>query len=226
MAAQDIAAGTKLTPEMLTLKEVPEDLAFPSGFRTVDEVVDQVTTVPITAGEQVIANKVTATGEEAIDAYGGNPPLAVLVTEGMRAVSVEVNSIVGAGGLVRPGDRVDVILTVRTNAGDDGQGKNQIAATVLQDLQVLAIDQDVAAPGATVGEEENNPEAVTATLLASPVEAEVLVLADGCRLNFDGRLGLAVRSIGDENPIPVRSEWPTDGRAPDCASLFGLSQLP
>jgi pilus assembly protein CpaB len=144
-------------------------------------------------------------------------------------VSVEITSLVGAGGLIRPGDRVDVILGVKT---ESDAGKNQIAAIVLQNLKVLAIDQNVAAQAATAEGtsttkegEDTNPIATTVTLAATPVQGEVLALADMCRSNFEGRLAIALRGFGDESTI-ARTQWPDDGAPPNCAALLGIAGLP
>src|SRR6266581_9610145 len=152
VASQNINAGTRLTADMLAVKSVSEDNLLPSAFDKTDAVVSQVTTVPIVAGEQIIPSKVTATGEQAASEFGAHPPIALVVQDGMRGTSVEFNSIVGAGGNVRPGDHVDVILSVKTDVlGPNGEksGSDQIAATILQNLQVLAIDQSIATGNAT-----------------------------------------------------------------------------
>jgi len=225
VANVEIQAGTKITAEMLTIKEFPEDAVLTGAFPTTDDVVDQITTTRVIAGEQVIADKITATGDN-LEAFDGNPPLALIVTEGFRGVAIEVNSIVGAGGNLRPGDYVDVILTVKVEAGEGK--RNQIAATVLQNLQVLAIDQSVTTSRADAPDDQksNDEKATSVTLLATPSQGEVLALADACRLNFDGRLALGVRRYGDDSLFSSRTEWPAGGPAPDCASLFGLQFLP
>lgn len=230
VASQNIAAGTRITAEMVAVKEIPDTVVLAGAFGTSEDVVGQVTVVPVVAGEQIIPDKVTATGAAAITEYGDNPPLSLLLEPGERAVSVEITSLVGAGGLIRPGDRVDVILSVKTKSDS---GSNQIAATVLQNLKVLAIDQDVAAQvaaaedGTTVtkNSEGANPTATTVTLATTLVQGEVLALADMCRSNFEGRLAIALRGFGDESTIS-RAQWPNDGPAPDCAALLGIAALP
>jgi pilus assembly protein CpaB len=227
VAAVEIPLGTKIDASMVKVKDFPEGGILPGAFKTNEEVIGKVTTIRVVEGEQVIADKVTATGEN-VQAFGSNPPLAIVVPQGMRGTAVEVNNIVGAGGNLRPGDKVDVILTVRIEAGDNK--RNQIASTVVQNLQVLAIDQSVATSGGTnpAPEDQKTTEkaATTVTLLATPAQSEVLALSDACRQNFDGRLALAIRSYGDASRFETRSEWPADGRAPDCASLLGLQFLP
>lgn len=226
VAAKDIGSGTRITSDMVTVRDVSQDSVLTGAFDKPESVVDQITTVPIVSGEQVISAKVVGTGAD-LSEFGDNPPLALIVSQGMRGVSVEVNSIVGAGGLVRPGDYVDVVLTVRVKAGE---GNDQIAATVLQNLKVLAVGQTVATTGLgtedPAKQKDNDKDATTVTLAATPIQGEVLALADACRLNFEGRLAIAVRAFGDSGGVSSRTEWPADGAPPNCASLFGLQSLP
>src|SRR3990172_2187790 len=147
VAGQGIPAGTRVTEDMVTLKSISSDAILPDAFRKTKDVVGQVTRVPFVAGEQVIPSKVTPTGAEIPNVE--NPALAYVVPEGMRAVSVEVSSIIGASGLIRPGDYVDVILTVKIDSSGTEAGttlRDQIAKTVLQNAQVLAIDQSLTPP--------------------------------------------------------------------------------
>lgn len=234
VAAQDIPARTRIEASMVTLRELPEGVLLAGGFDSVEAVVGQVTQVPIVAGEQVVVAKVS-TGSLPLTQFGDNPPLALVVRPGLRAVSVEVSSLVGAGGLIRPGDFVDVILSVEVQGRESNAGRNQLARTILQNVQVLAIDQNVASPEVTTeggdvaagtpGDETTSPEATTVTLALPPVLGEVLALADSCRSNFSGRLSLALRAFGDGEIVGTRPVWGTDGPPPDCASLMGLTSI-
>ena len=235
VASQNITAGTRVTADMVTLKEISTDAILPDVFLKTDDVVGQVTRVPLVAGEQVIPNKVTATGPEIVDVE--NPPLSYVVPEGMRAVSVQVSSLIGASGLIRPGDYVDVILTVKIESQEGGGGaplRDQIARTVLQNALVLSIDQAVTKPvpdadeGAPASSEQGtdaNAEASTVTLGVAPVHGEVLTAAEACGSNFDGRLALALRPFGESEAVGSRAVWAADGAPPTCAAMLGLTSL-
>lgn len=227
VSSVDIPQGTKIDASMVTVKDFAEGSVLVGAFKTPDEVVGQVTTIRVVAGEQVIADKVTNTGTN-LQSYGDNPPLALVVTEGMRGTSVEVNSIVGAGGNLRPGDYVDVILSIGFESDQAiSGGKNQASAVILQNLQVAAVDTAVTSSGDTNPEEQKSTEekATTVTLLGTPVQSEILALADTCRLNFEGRIALAVRGFGDDGAVGSRGQWPNDGPTPDCFTLMGIDKL-
>jgi pilus assembly protein CpaB len=219
---------------MVEVKEFTSDVVLPGAYRDTGDIVGYVTRVPLVAGEQVIPTKVTATGAAIADVE--NPPLAYMIPEGKRAVSIQVNSVIGASGLIRPGDYVDVILTMTIGGQEEaGEGtatgptEDQIAQTILQNVQVLSVDQDVAltavdesAEGApAVGEDsEANPQATTVTLAVSPAHGEVLTVAEACA---EPRLALALRRFGDGSAVETRSVWDQAGPPPTCAALLGLS---
>jgi pilus assembly protein CpaB len=219
VASLDIAAGTRITEGMVETKDIAVDTVLAGVFPETEGVVGQVARVPLVAGEQVIATKVTATGAAIAD--GENPPLAFVIPEGKRAVSIQVSNVIGASGLIRPGDYVDVILTMEV--GDDN-----LAQTILQNVLVLSVDQDVTRAVVSEGEEapvigdgtEANPEATTVTLAVSPAHGEVLAVAEACATP---RLALALRGFGDSSPVASRTVWAEDGAAPTCAALLGVS---
>ncbi|KKL79923.1 hypothetical protein LCGC14_2009960 [marine sediment metagenome] len=221
VASQDIAAGSRIIEGMVETKEIAVNTVLAGVFSDAEGVIGQVTRVPLVAGEQVITTKVAATGAAIAD--GENPPLAFVIPEGMRAVSIQVSNVIGASGLIRPGDYVDVILTMKVE--DDN-----IAQTILQNVLVLSVDQDVTRAVVSEGDEapvvgdgtEVNAEATTVTLAVSPAHGEVLTVAEACA---SPRLALALRGFGDAGPVASRTLWAEDGAAPTCAALLGLTSL-
>jgi pilus assembly protein CpaB len=190
-------------------------------------VVGNLARYPIAAGEQILSDRVAASSLTLPE--GEDLPLPYIVPEGKRAVSVIMSDLIGAGGLLRPGDYVDVILTVKLASQD------QIGRIILQDVELLALDQQVekVAPKLEEGQEERvstgegktDPEAVTVTLAVSPVEGEVLAVADKCADNFQGRLALALRPFGDHSNVGVRVTWSETGPTPLCSQLFGVDLM-
>jgi len=136
--------------------------------------------VPFVAGEPIREAKL-------INAKGSGF-MAAILPSGMRAVSTQISPETSAGGFILPNDRVDVILTHRDREAEkQAGGEVQTSETILSNVRVLAIDQNV--------QEKDGQKVVvgkTATLELSPRESETLVLAQ--RL---GSLSLALRSITD-----------------------------
>lgn len=224
VAKEDISVATRITAEMVEVKAIPEGAIHPDAFSSTEGVVGNVARYPIMAGEQVLSDRVAASSLALSE--GEELPLPYVVPEGKRAVSVVMEPLIGAGGLVRPGDYVDVILTAKLASQD------QIGRIILQDVEVLALDQQVekVAPKVEEGDEERistgendiDPDAVTVTLAVAPVEGEVLTVADKCADNFGGRLALALRPFGDHTDVEVRPTWSETGPTPLCSQLFGV----
>ena len=223
VAKEDISVATRITDTMVELKAIPEDAVHPDSFSSTEGVVGNMARYPIAAGEQVLSDRVASSSMTLPE--GQELPLPYIVPEGKRAVSVTTSALIGAGGLLRPGDYVDVILTVKL-------GSDQIARIVLQNLEVLALDQEMekAAPkvenapeGQTAAAEGKiNPEAATVTLAVTPVEGEVLTVAEECASNSGGRLALALRPFGEHDTVETRSTWSETGSPPACSQLLGM----
>ena len=123
--------------------------------------------------------------------------LATVLKPGSRAVTIRVGPATSHAGLIDHGARVDVILTAELAA--DGGERSAVARTIVEDVRVVAIDRGLGTgeepvPGegeaASVGVGVERTEIVTATLEASPAQADRLVLGEN-----EGRLSLAVRSL-------------------------------
>ena len=116
--------------------------------------------------------------------------LAAVLAPGARAISVGVDAITGDGGLIWPGDRVDVILTQELDQKDLPLAKRFVSETVMSDVRVVAVDQSIA-QGAVLGiDKATGRLARTVTLEVSPHQAERAALAE--RL---GKIILAIRAV-------------------------------
>jgi pilus assembly protein CpaB len=137
--------------------------------------------------------------------------MAAILPTGMRAVSTQISPETGAGGFILPNDRVDVILT-RRDKDIDKSGDGRVSETVLTNIRVLAIDQNV--------EEKNGQKVVvgkTATLELTPAQVETLTVSQQL-----GTLSLALRSITDASKDDSVAEKNT-GRNTVNIVRFGIS---
>jgi pilus assembly protein CpaB len=112
--------------------------------------------------------------------------LAAVLVPGSRAISVGVDAVTGDGGLIWPGDRIDVILTQELDQKDAPLARRFVSETVLSDVRVVAVDQSIA-QGAVQG--AAGKLARTVTLEVTPEQAERAALAE--RL---GKITLAIRA--------------------------------
>ena len=115
--------------------------------------------------------------------------LAAVLTPGTRAVSVGVDAVTGNGGLIWPGDRVDLILTQQLDEKDAALARRYVGETVLGDVRVVAVDQSIAQGAVPSSDNATGRLAHTVTLEVTPQPAERAAVAE--RL---GRLTLAIRA--------------------------------
>jgi pilus assembly protein CpaB len=173
VAAADLQLGTALKKEDLKTVAFPVG-AVPEGtFSQPAELLGRGLIVPIVKNEPILGAKLASK-----EAGAGLPPV---IPDGMRAVSVRVNEVVGVAGYVLPGNRVDVVATASpTESRSDTTSK-----VVLTNVQVLTagtrMEQD---------NDQNKPVQVTVvTLLVTPEQAERLALA-----STEGKIQLALRN--------------------------------
>ncbi|MBC7084390.1 MAG: Flp pilus assembly protein CpaB [Firmicutes bacterium] len=171
-AKATIPPRTRITPDMIYIKEVPEAAVHARAAREAADVVGLFTRYEILEGEPIVMDRLFAENEPV--------GLASSVPRDKRAVTIPVNEVVGVAGFVKPGDHVDVVVTV---SGNEETGN--IAFTVLEDVEVLAVAQDT--------EDKNQGKAkvsTSVTLAVTPSEAEKLALAEDM-----GNLRLALRPL-------------------------------
>jgi pilus assembly protein CpaB len=199
VAKIDIPARTQITSTMLTLKDIPVSARLSNAVGSTDDVVGKVSRYPIYADEQLTSNKVVEIGgNEAADS------LAFSVPDGKRAISISADQVVSAGGLVLPGDYVDIMAVLNGKGADGSDIQNFVVKTILQDVQVLAVAQKIADTGQDeTGKSDTkaNPDATTLTLLVTPDQAQTIFLAE-----LNGTLRAVVRGFGDDktnslNPV-------------------------
>jgi pilus assembly protein CpaB len=139
--------------------------------------------------------------------------LAAVLAPGYRAVSIGVNPVSGASGLIFPGDHVDLILTQDFQKGEEPISRRSVSETIVTNVRVLAIDQRL--QEASPDPKTQIPIPRTVTLEVLPKQAEMINVAVQL-----GTLSLALRSVPlDAEPVTangppvketVESTWADD----------------
>jgi pilus assembly protein CpaB len=177
VAAADLQLGSELKKEDVTVVQFPAGKTPDGTFAKPEEVIGRGVIVPIVKNEPILKAKLASK-----EAGSGLPPV---IPEGMRAVSVRVNEVVGVAGYVLPGNRVDVVATASpTDSHQDTTSK-----VVLSNVQVLTAGTRMEQQG-----DQSKPVQVTVvTLLVYPDQAERLALA-----STEGKIQLALRNPLDQ----------------------------
>ena len=158
-AAHDLNAGTPVTPETIHVIDWPANVKIQGVITTPDALVGRSLIYPVNANQPIL--------ESALAAPGSGFGLSVKIPDGMRAVSIRSNDVVGVAGFLYPGSHVDVLLTYKPE-----NNPNPVTQTILQDVDVLTAGQTIEP------DPKGKPEQVNVvTLLLGPRDAQKMVLA-------------------------------------------------
>lgn len=165
---QLIVASHNLEPGVMIqqsdLKTIAWPGAIPSGILTKQtEIVGRGIIATVYEGEPMVEARLAPVGMS-----GG---LASMIPQGMRAVAIHVNEVVGVAGFVVAGTHVDVLVSGSHSANGD-TGADPVTRTILQDITVLSAGQDYKQTS------DGKPTvAQVVNLLVTPQQAETLSLA-------------------------------------------------
>jgi len=140
VAARPLQYGAVVTADALTEVQWPSTSVPPGAFSTREALLgpggQRTLLTSIAQNEPILASKVTGPGQRS--------SLSAVIEEGMEAVTIRVDDVLGVAGLVQPGDRVNVMWTYsERKANANGKPPSDVAYSmrILQNVRVLAIDQ-------------------------------------------------------------------------------------
>jgi pilus assembly protein CpaB len=208
VASQHINAGDEITEGMLKVSTLSEDSLIENGLKSVDGLVGLVARYPIEQGQQVTQNNFGRLGEEA-------GVLGQGTLNGFRSVPISVNEEKVFGGLLSPGDRVDVVGVVQRTVGDEDV---PTAVLLAQNAEVQSVGETYLEPVAsldaggapiesdtstgTITEDDRDteaqPDAQTVSVLVGPEDALKIILAQE-----EGSVWLILRAPGDDATVPA-----------------------
>jgi pilus assembly protein CpaB len=187
VAARPLSIGTLLKDDdfreqEVTAEVVPEG-AFTNGAESRAELRGALLRRFIDPNQAVVATDVLRPRDRGF--------LAAVLKPGTRAISIGVDVVTGASGLIWPGDEVDLILTqnLQEQRGQQNEpGRRVVGETILSAVRVIAVDQQISHTSADTA--AARVVARTVTLEVSPEQAERVAVAMQL-----GRISLVVRSI-------------------------------
>ena len=118
------------------------------------------------------------------------------IRPGIRALTVSVDEVNSVSGMLQPGDRIDLLFTVRPPAEQGAPPPSELTAPLMSDLLVLATGRQVR-PGADPGPGARTFTSITVEV--TPEQAQRLIVAQR-----SGRLTAMLRNPGDRNPVSQR----------------------
>jgi Flp pilus assembly protein CpaB len=216
VAAVPLHFNTPLTADVLAEVQWPAVSVPPGAFSSREALLGaggRSVLQAIAKNEPILASRITGPGQRG--------SLSAVIEDGMKAVTIRVDDVLGVAGFVQPGDRVDVILVRNDRASASGRpgAASTFSDVLLQGVRVLAIDQ--------VAERAGQPKPAKAVTIEVDADG-VAKVALGQEI---GRLSLAllragspsapdyrrirVEDLGKEKPemrrTPVESADPPEG---------------
>lgn len=175
VAAKDLPVGTVVTERDIRFISWPGEAVPPGLLGSAADVVGRGVVTTIRVNEPFLESKLAPKGS------GGGLP--TLIAEGMRALAIRVDEVVGVSGFVIPGTRVDVLLTMaKVNSSNE-----TMTRILMQNVPTIAAGQTI------TRDAEGKPIQVPViTVLVTPEQAETLVLA-----GKEGRIQMALRNTLD-----------------------------
>lgn len=175
IAARDIPFGQTIQPQMLATMPWPREALPPGAVTDLATLLAKPgqptrrSTYAMAQGDLVLTSKVSDFGEKVtvVQSLGPNT----------RAMAIKVDAETAVGGLVTPGDAVDIVLT-------QGRDDTLSAITILQNIRVVGVDQDT-------DETKDSPDvARTVTVEVTAEQGQKLALAQKA-----GTLSLTLRTL-------------------------------
>ena len=182
VADEPIPVGTRVDEKQLRVADWPVELEPQGALSSKDAAVGAIARVSIERNQPLQQSTLIPKG-------AGLLPL--LITDGMRGMSVRVDSVTGVSGFITPNSRVDVLVSGQPTDGESAQG-DQKGKVILQNVRVRATGKDIEQ------KDEKPVEVPTVTLLVSPEDAEKLTVA-----TKQEAVRLALRNYRDEDIIPT-----------------------
>lgn len=172
---EDLPKGTALAAKMVAVREIPAEWAHSNALspEQFERVENQKLAYPAARGEMLLWSLLE--GQRA-------PSFSSRLAAGRRAITVPVNDVNSISGMLEPGDRIDLMVTVKKD-------KRSFMFPLMQNVSILATGTRamVEAEG-----KDGKRTYTTITLEASPDEAQRVLAAREV-----GSLAAVLRAPGD-----------------------------
>lgn len=189
VASRNLSAGDVIDSNSASIREFPKEFLHESALKA-DEfsrIDGEALLVGVRAGEPLLPVYTVTRGGAY---FSGN------VKEGQRALTIEVDELSSIAGMVRPGDRIDLIMTAKPPQNTRTTSAVQPESytfPLLSSVEVLATGRAQRGSGGSVESYS------TVTLNVSPQEANAIIAA-----KTSAKVTAVLRSPRTRSPIRAR----------------------
>jgi len=168
LARVDIPKETTITADMVSLGRVRRKAFQPGDLTSLDSAIGKFAEVDILKGQHINSNMVRS--------FAAIRFLSQGVPQGMRAITIPVDKITAVEGLVKPGDKIDIVGTF--DIPQPGGQIEPIVITVFQGVKVLATNRNLS-------QYRVSKEIDTITLALAPEDVKTLTyMMDSARVRL------------------------------------------
>lgn len=185
VCAKDIPINEVIAPDMVKLERWPSSKVPPDAIRRLEDVVQRRARQPLLVDDILRDARLYGRGE-------GSDNVSSLIQPGYRVVAIEVDAESAGGNLLKPGDRVDVMVHLAKHSGSVVAART---VTFLQNAKIFAVNSTV-----TKGDNDGAIAARTVSLEVLPKQTEIVSLARQL-----GKITLALRSPKDRDEVELSS---------------------
>jgi Flp pilus assembly protein CpaB len=146
VATHNVSAGAQLSSSDVQVQSVHQDSVPAGALSTADQAAGKYVSWPLTSGEPILAGALS--GQRS----GSNVVAGYNIPNGYRAIAIPVTPAAAVGGMLSPGDHVDVYATPSGQANSSTTSNSQantiapgdaaVTQTIGQDLLVLQLRSD------------------------------------------------------------------------------------
>ena len=129
VAAQRIPKNTYIAPGLIQIKQLPLDAVNALDARSADDVVGRIAKEDFELNEQILTTKISEPGDQ-------KSGLSYEIKEGYRALTIKTDEIIGVGGYINVGDRVDIAAVLIARKGNT---QGLISKIIAENVEVLKI---------------------------------------------------------------------------------------
>lgn len=193
VAAQDITFGEPVRAEWLATKELPQDYIEDRHIlgNRIRDLIGLPLAQSVRSGEAIMRTDLSPLSDQQRTLSGEIPA-------GSRAITIMATPTSSFNGLLRPGDHVDVVLTI----GDPLRHEGWHNALLLENVAVLAVGRQIQEEEMDDGRRGYRPGQMTSVTLEVTIEQGALIT----QAQQDGRIQLMLRNGNDLSERGTRFE--------------------
>jgi pilus assembly protein CpaB len=194
----NIPARSVIEASQLEVKDIPTQGYPKGGYSSIQNVVGSVALLNLTPGDLIVSSMLERLNS--LNQGNGIPAgstTALTVPDGKRAVAIPIGLVSGVGYAVKPGDHVDVLVTIDIK-DPVGNGSQSVTTLAAQDVLVLSVGENLSG-------DKTKAETKSHTLALSVPQAMAITFG-----SEKGSIRLLLR-----NPMntDIRQDTPVNGNA-------------